>query len=63
MDELTRAPARVTDARVEAMRQHGLTDESILPVNLITAYFNFVDRIALGLGVDVTVDEVQGYHY
>ena len=62
-DELTRAPERVTDAHVAAMRAQGLTDESILAVNLIVAYFNFVNRIAAGLGVEVTAEEVQGYSY
>ncbi|PSQ76509.1 MAG: peroxidase, partial [Bacteroidetes bacterium QH_7_62_13] len=26
-------------------------------------YFNFVNRIATGLGVEVTPDEVAGYEY
>lgn len=38
-------------------------DESILAVNLIVAYFDFVNRIATGLGVDVTDEELQGYTY
>lgn len=61
--ELTRAPAAVGEAHVAAMRGAGLADEEILGVNLITSYFNFVNRIAEGLGVEVTPEEVAGYRY
>lgn len=41
-----------------------LADEDILDINLIIAsYFNFVNRIADGLGVEFTLEEVQGYRY
>ncbi len=62
-DVLTRTPALVTEGHVAAMRAQGLSDESVLAVNLIVAYFNFVNRIAAGLGVEVTADEVEGYRY
>jgi alkylhydroperoxidase family enzyme len=45
------------------MRAQGLPDEEILAVNLITAYFNFVNRVAQGLGVEPTSEEVAGYDY
>ncbi len=38
-------------------------DEDILLVNLIISYFNFVNRIALGLGVGFSEEEVKGYKY
>ncbi len=56
--KLTKAPATVAEADVEAMRQAGLSDEDILHVNLITSYFNFVNRIAEGLGVAFDPAEV-----
>jgi len=40
-----------------------LADEDILTVNLIASYFNFVNRIALGLGVAFATNEVEGYEY
>jgi uncharacterized peroxidase-related enzyme len=40
-----------------------LTDEDILAVNLVVAYFNLVNRIALGLGVKHSEEEVGGYRY
>jgi uncharacterized peroxidase-related enzyme len=60
---LTREPGSVTEAHVEAMRAQGLSDAEILNVNMITAYFNFVNRIAEGLGVDFSAQEIAGYRY
>jgi uncharacterized peroxidase-related enzyme len=62
-DTLTRAPDSVTESHVQAMREQGLADEEVLAVTLIVAYFNFVNRIAQGLGVEATAEEVQGYRY
>jgi uncharacterized peroxidase-related enzyme len=49
--KLTRTPAQVTPADVEALREAGLRDRAILDVAQVTAYFNFVNRLAQGLGV------------
>ena len=40
-----------------------LTDEDILNINLVVSYFNFVNRIANGLGVEFSEEEVKGYKY
>ncbi len=60
---LTEAPASIREAHVEAMRAEGLSDEDILSVNLVVSYYNFVNRIAVGLGVDFAPEEVSGYEY
>jgi uncharacterized peroxidase-related enzyme len=60
---LTRDPGSVREGHVEAMRAQGLADAEILKVNMIAAYFNFVNRIAEGLGVDFSPEEVAGYRY
>lgn len=60
---LTRTPDAMSKTRVDGLREAGWTDRSILDIVLITAYFNFVNRIATGLGVEVTPDEVGGYEY
>lgn len=60
---LTRDPSAVTEDHVLTMRAQGLSDTEILNVNMITAYFNFVNRIAEGLGVDASPEEVAGYRY
>ena len=60
---LTETPSAVTEADVEALRQAGFTDAAILDINLITSYFNFVNRIAEGLGVAFDPEEMTGYTY
>lgn len=60
---LTRRPGAIGESHVAAMREVGLTDEEILSVNLITGYFNFVNRIATGLGVELSASESGGYRY
>jgi len=49
--KLTRTPAQITQADVQALREAGLSDRAILDVAQVTAYFNFVNRLADGLGV------------
>lgn len=61
--KLTRSPSNLREQDVEALRQVGFPDEDILSINLITSYFNFVNRIALGLGVEFSEQEVKGYRY
>jgi len=60
-EKLTSAPEAMTESDLGELRAVGLTDSDILDLTLITAYFNFVNRIAQGLGVDFTSDEVGGY--
>ncbi len=45
------------------MRLVGLSDGDVLTVNLVVRYFNLVKRIAGGLGVDVSEEELAGYRY
>jgi len=45
------------------MKEAGLDDRMILDCALITAYFNFVNRLVLGLGVDLEKDGGKGYLY
>lgn len=52
-DMLTRAPASVTRGSVEALRGTGLSDRDIVDLNQVVAYFNYVNRIADGLGVEL----------
>jgi len=49
--KLTREPSDCSEADIAALRQFGWSDRAILDLNLVVAYFNFVNRIAEGLGV------------
>ena len=50
--ELTQAPARVGAAQVKALRAHGLDDAAIHDAIQVVAYFNYVNRVAEGVGVE-----------
>ena len=50
---LTREPSSMQEGDVETLRGLGLGDEEILSVVLITCVFNFMTRLADGLGVQV----------
>ena len=45
------------------LRDLELSDAAILDVVLVTAYFNFVNRIVLSLGVELETDNGAGYKY
>ncbi|MCK4570500.1 peroxidase-related enzyme [Candidatus Bipolaricaulota bacterium] len=61
--KLTTTPHAMAETDVQRLRDCGIPDEDILTITLIVSYFNFVNRIALGLGVSFTPDEVEGYQY
>lgn len=50
--KLTRTPHDVTEGDIETLRGAGLTDVDISDVNGVCAYFNMLNRIASGLGVE-----------
>jgi len=60
-EKLTTAPGAMTESDLGELRAVDLTDKDILDLTLIVAYFNFVNRIALGLGVTFTAEELSGY--
>jgi uncharacterized peroxidase-related enzyme len=60
-EKLTDAPGAMTESDLGELRAEGLSDKDILDLTLIVGYFNFVNRIALGLGVEFSEDEVSGY--
>jgi uncharacterized peroxidase-related enzyme len=54
--KLTRAPEWMTEADVDALRRAGLDDRAVVDANQVVAYFNYVNRIADGLGVGLEPD-------
>lgn len=49
--KLTADAARVTAADLDELRRHGFDDRAILQMNLIASWFNYINRVADGLGV------------
>lgn len=59
--KLTESPGMMMEEDVAALRSAGFSDAEILRINMIASYFNFVNRIAVGLGVEFTQEEMRGY--
>ena len=57
--KLTKDPAGNTKADVEGLRNLGLDDQQILSTVLITCVFNFMTRLADGLGVEIQENRVE----
>ncbi len=51
--KLTAEPWALEQQDVEQLRTAGFSDGAILDINQITGYFNFVNRLADGLGVEL----------
>ena len=51
--KLTRTPGEMEPTDLDALRQHGLSDLAIHDIVQVGAYFNYINRIADGLGVDL----------
>ena len=51
--KLTLAPADVTRADVDRLRDHGFSDAAVLDICQVAAYFAYANRIADGLGVEL----------
>ena len=51
VEQLTRDATQIQREDLDALRAHGLDDTAILQVNLITSWFNYINRVADGLGV------------
>jgi len=52
--KLTLSPARVCREDIERLRQNGFDDQAILQINMIASWFNYINRVADGLGVGRT---------
>lgn len=52
-DKLTRDPAQMRRDDVNRLRAEGFTDEQISDAAQVIAFFNYINRIADGLGVDL----------
>ena len=59
--KLTREPTKMTQADVQLLRAAGLDDKEILSVIHIAGYFNYLNRLADGAGIDPE-DFMAGRH-
>jgi len=52
-EKLTRHPSRMTAEDCQRLRGEGLSDRDILDAVEVISYFNYINRVAEGLGVDL----------
>ena len=55
-DRLTREPHSIRDTDLDILRECGYTDDAILRACEVISYYNFVNRMADGLGVALEPD-------
>lgn len=51
-EKLTRTPGEMRHADIEQLRASGWSDEDIHDATQVIAYFNYINRIADGLGIE-----------
>lgn len=63
-EKLTKKPREIDEQRdIHPLKELGLSDRAILDATLVISYFNFVNRMVLGLGVETNEEEMKGYNY
>jgi uncharacterized peroxidase-related enzyme len=53
---LTDSPHSTTESHILDVRQHGFDDDAIHDATQVISYFNYINRIASGLNVDMEPD-------
>lgn len=51
VEKLTKDATTVSRGDIEGLRAAGFDDTAILQINLIASWFNYINRVADGLGV------------
>lgn len=49
--KITLSPSCIQEEDIEKLRKQGFEDKAILQINLIASWFNYINRVADGLGV------------
>ena len=49
--QITRDATKISAADLDKLRDVGFDDRTILQINLIASWFNYINRVADGLGV------------
>ena len=51
-ENITRQPSGMTATDIQALRDCGLSDRAIHDVVQVISYFNYINRVADGLGIE-----------
>jgi uncharacterized peroxidase-related enzyme len=60
--KLTTDPADVSAADIDGLRSVGLGDLEVLDLNNVVAYYNYINRVANGLGLTTTLNPHDALH-
>lgn len=58
-EKLTATPSDISENDIQQLRDEGFSDGEILEVNQVVSYFNYANRVVLGLGVHLENDKVD----
>lgn len=61
--KVTTSPDEVGEADIARLREEGFSDREVLDATFVAAYFNFVNRLVLALGVELERDPDRTYRY
>lgn len=63
--QLTKEPGNAAghESMIRELKEMGVSDRAILDANLVVAYFNFVNRIVMGTGIEEEADGPGGYAF
>ena len=61
--QMTVSPSAINQQHIDQLRQVGWSDRAILDAALVCSYFNFVNRMVLGLGANLEEHQGQGFEY
>lgn len=53
VEKLTLTPSEISKGDVAALREHGFDDTGVHDIVQVASYFNYVNRLADGLGVEL----------
>ena len=51
VEKITKNPVSISRDDLDGLRAVGFDDQAILQINLIASWFNYINRVADGLGV------------
>ncbi len=57
--KLTLSPAEASEGDLEPLRAHGLSDLDILDLNNMVAYYAYINRVVMGLGLRTTMSSTH----
>ncbi len=60
---MTRDPSYATQQVIDTIKKAGWSDRAILDATMIISYFNFVNRMVLGLGANLESHQGKGFEY